>query len=227
MILVLDLDDTLYPESEYALSGFAAVGHWLKVHSAVEDFELHARELFLSGVHDHVFDRTLDLLNLPVTEDLIRTLVQVYRDHEPTITLHPDARWALDHFGSSVDLGMITDGFLQSQKRKIHALGIAPLFRTIVYSDEMGRDHWKPSQTPYLRLMNESGLPGSSCIYVSDNPAKDFVAAIALGWHTIRIRREDGIYSHLEAAPGYEPHREISSLYQLDGILQSISDVFN
>ena len=34
LVLVFDLDDTLYPERQFALSGFQAAGRWAKRSSA-------------------------------------------------------------------------------------------------------------------------------------------------------------------------------------------------
>ena len=41
--LVFDLDDTLYLEREYALSGFRAVGDWLRQTRGLIDFEARAQ----------------------------------------------------------------------------------------------------------------------------------------------------------------------------------------
>ena len=75
--------------------------------------------------------------------------------------------------------GIITDGYLVAQKRKVAALGLEQLVDYVVYSDEFGRDHWKPSSVPYLIMMKMTGCTGPDCSYVSDNPLKDFVTAKA------------------------------------------------
>ena len=36
LVLVFDLDDTLYPEREFALSGFRAAGRWAAAELGVE-----------------------------------------------------------------------------------------------------------------------------------------------------------------------------------------------
>ena len=98
---------------------------------------------------------------------------------------------------------------------KADALGIAGDFDAVVYSDEFGRECWKPSSIPYQAVMQRLGGPAELFTYVSDNPTKDFVAANALGWRTVRIRRADGEYRELVAAPGHDAHVEITTLHDL------------
>ena len=57
------------------------------------------------------------------------------------------------------------------------------------------------------------------CIYISDNPKKDFIAPNKLGWDSIHIKRSAGEYAR-EIIPndGY-PKKSINSLYDLEDIL--------
>jgi len=56
------------------------------------------------------------------------------------------------------------------------------------------------------------GVPPRACIYVADNPAKDFIAPNALGWGTVFIKRPGGIYADREAPRGGLPQAAISTL---------------
>ena len=119
-------------------------------------------------------------------------MVRIYRGHRPDIKLFDDAKWALDYFGLGRELGIITDGYLITQQNKIKALKIEDCIDVIVYSDELGREHWKPSEKPYRTVMEKLSCNGNECIYIADNPEKDFVTAKALGWMTVHIRRSVG-----------------------------------
>jgi putative hydrolase of the HAD superfamily len=97
-------------------------------------------------------------------------------------------------------------------------LGIGGLFDCIVYTDDLGRENWKPSPTAFSLMMNRLGVAGHECIYVGDNPVKDFLAPNELGWLTVMISREGGEYRHAGGkicAPLYEAKRVISSLREL------------
>jgi putative hydrolase of the HAD superfamily len=213
--LVFDLDDTLFPEHQFVLSGFAAVDEWLQSHFGLVGFLQVATLKFQSGVRGRIFDEAIDLLGWSDHGISIDTMLTVYREHRPTIELHEDARWAIERTSGSFCLGLLTDGFLATQKRKVEALGIADHFDAIVYSDEFGRDCWKPSPVPYQALMERLGGPAESFTYVSDNPTKDFVTANALGWRTVRIIRPDGEYRDVIAPPRYDAPVHITTLRDL------------
>src|SRR5208282_3192949 len=192
--VVFDLDDTLFPERSYVLSGFRAVGEWISETYSIRGFFETAARLFGEGHRGRIFDEVLS-------------------------TLGVCAERALAHFGCHVTTGIITDGYLVAQKRKVAALGLERLVDYIVYSDEFGRDHWKPSAVPYLMMMKMTGCAGRDCSYVSDNPLKDFVTAKALGWTTVRIRRTGGEYSEVVVDATHSAHCEVSTLDDLAKVL--------
>ena len=212
-LLVFDLDDTLYPERSFVLSGFRAAGEWLQSSLGVEGLEQEAVRLFAQGMRGHIFDAALTSIGCSL--DVVPDLVEVYRGHRPDIALFDDAAWALAHYGAKHQLGMLTDGFLETQRRKVRALGIETSMQVIVFSDESGRACWKPNPEPYQRVMAASGRSGRECVYIADNPAKDFITAKQLGWSTIRIRRPDGEYARLEPAEPYRADAEIASFHDL------------
>ncbi len=212
LAVVFDLDDTLYAERQYNLSGFTAVGEYVLRRYGVEGFGDICRELFCIGIRGNIFDEACSHLavKLPVAE-----LVSIYRDHIPDISLFDDAARTLDNLRGKRPLGLLTDGFSGVQRRKIEALDIAPYFDSIVVSDELGgRDAWKPSAAPYCRSMEALAGPGRKFVYVADNPGKDFITARALGWKTVRIERPACIHP-ASAKPGYEADRVVFSLDEI------------
>ncbi len=62
-------------------------------------------------------------------------------------------------------------------------------------------------------------MPHAECVYVADNPAKDFVAPNQLGWLTIRIVRPDGIYRNETAPQGGDPQFTVTTLADLEDCL--------
>ncbi len=198
--VIIDLDDTLYPEEEFVFSGFKAVSTHLKQKGFVEKdlFGLMLKN-FKNGNRAEIFNETLKSENIEPKEKLVNSLVEVYRSHKPDISLFTDAASFLDRIHGKKKLGLLTDGYLNVQKNKVAALGIEHFFDIIVYTDEMGRDFWKPHQAGYKKIMNTLGLNGDECVYIGDNPTKDFFSANKLGWKTVRIKRPEGVYSSKEA----------------------------
>ncbi len=213
--IVFDLDDTLFPEKEYVLSGFRAVDEWIATNCFATGFFEKAVHFFNKGNRGNIFNLTLNFLGIPYDEIFITKLIKIYREHKPRISLYDDAYWVINYYKQKKQLGIITDGYLITQKNKIQALKIESFFDTIIYSDEFGKDNWKPSQLPYLKMMESLGRSGNECIYIADNPDKDFIAPTNLGWKTVWINRNSGEYSHYIPKKGYGAKLRVSSLFEL------------
>ena len=117
-------------------------------------------------------------------------------------------------------LALITDGYLQAQRNKVRALDLEQLFERIIYTDEYGKDHWKPSPFPYQLVMESFSAEGSECAYVGDNIEKDFVAPNKLGWLTVQIKRRERQYSDPVVTDDHRPQVRIESLKTLEKILE-------
>ena len=218
--VIFDLDDTLYPEHEFVYSGFKAVGDYLSLHHSIAGFYDVAAQLFQEGVRGSIFDHALQQLQVSYDDCFIRRLVDVYRSHIPSISLFDDAKYILNLLQEhQIMMGMITDGYFIAQQNKVEALHIAPYFSVIIFSDEYGRDNWKPSSFPYLKIMESFRCTGDQCIYVADNPGKDFITARKLGWQTVHIQRKGGEYCFIKCDDSYQADRTIQSLYELERIL--------
>lgn len=219
--IVLDLDDTLYAEREFVLSGFKAASRWLEVARGIEGLGATATELFESGVRGKIFDDALRRLGFEPSEELVSELVKAYRSHAPRLTLLPDANDGLKWMKPRFRLGLLTDGYHEVQQKKIDGLGIEALFDVCILTDRLGRHCWKPSTAGFLRIMQARTEPAHGYVYIADNPRKDFIGPKALGWRTIRIRRAGGEHSKYEPSLQEAAELEISSLFELPTCLTS------
>lgn len=221
--IVFDLDDTLYLERDYAFSGFDAVGEWLRRERGVEGFERQARSAFAQA-STHVLDRALEALGVAAPPALIDQMVSVYRAHTPRIALASDAASFLQRWHGGWPLAILTDGFHQSQRNKVDALGLtATRFGPIVYTDEWGRTFWKPHLRGFQSIAASFGLPPDRMVYVADNPAKDFIAPRALGWRTVQVVRPEGVHTRNPVAPDGHPDTVVHSLDELESALRALS----
>jgi putative hydrolase of the HAD superfamily len=217
--VIFDLDDTLFPERDFVLSGFRAVGSWLEQHRGVRGFFDCAARRFRAGERGRIFNDALPECGCLEGADLVGQLIEVYRSHFPAIQLFDDAACALAHFEQIRTVAILTDGFLATQKQKVKALGLDLRVRHIVYSDDFGRANWKPSRMPYERLQAITGAKPDECVYVGDNPAKDFVAAKSLGWQTVHVERPEGEYKDMIVPASHQAHHKISTLTELQPLL--------
>ncbi|WP_445304513.1 MULTISPECIES: HAD family hydrolase [unclassified Microcoleus] len=97
----------------------------------------------------------------------------------------------MEYFKGNKKLGASTDGYLTTQRNKVEGLHIANSCDTIIYSDEYGKKNSKRRPIPYLKVRKFRGFQGSKCVYVGDNPHKDFVTAKKLSLLTVQIARQD------------------------------------
>ena len=218
--IVFDLDDTLYPERQFALSGFRAAGAWARARYGVEDLADEMAALLDSGHLGAVFKISLARANPDYSEAELAEFVECYRDHTPEIDLYDDAAQALDFARSLGPVGLITDGTHRVQRSKVEALRIAPHFSEIIYTNELGgREFHKPHPRAFELMEASLGDDSVQLVYVGDNPSKDFVTPNARGWLGVQIERDQRIHHNAKVAEGGEPAHIIDSLHALTSLL--------
>lgn len=197
--VVFDIDDSLYLEREYVRSGFNAVGTWARTHLGLDDFSIRAWKLFVSGLRGNIFNQVLASYEREATPAILKQFITIYRTHPPSIQLLPDAKRCLEDLHGRVGLAAITSGPRESQRAKIYALGLAQWLSPILSTAELGSNVEKPHPHAFKLLESITGYSAGACLYVADNPTKDFSAPANLGWRTVRIRRVGGLH---ELEPG-------------------------
>lgn len=219
--VVFDLDDTLYPERQFAVCGFRACGVWAKEQFGVEGVGEEMTRLLDTGMLGKLFKSVLESHIPDHKPEHLIALREAYRGAVAELTLFDDAVWALDHYAGRGPLGLITDGTHTVQRKKVEALALGPRFQEIIYTDALGEDraYFKPHPMAFERVAAAIGAPGDRFVYVGDNPLKDFVAPNALGWTTIQIVRDGGIHDATRIAEAGAPQHKVSSLTELPGIL--------
>ena len=214
-VVVFDLDDTLYLERDYVESGLRAVSIWAADQLGTAGLEEGMLEHFRAGARGHLFDDALAGAGICPAPDLIARMIQVYRQHRPCIRLAEDAARYLACPPPRTGLALITDGYLDAQRRKIRALGLhASGIEIAVCTDRWGREDWKPSSRAFEHVQAFFGLPASAFVYVADNPDKDFQAPRRLGWNSIQISRSGRLRA--VASPCSQPADQV--IDSLDGL---------
>ncbi|MGI9069871.1 MAG: HAD family hydrolase [Bryobacteraceae bacterium] len=226
LCIVLDLDDTLFLERDYVRSGFGAVGKWAYERFHIGDFAERAYQNFECGRRGDIFNAVLRECNCEPGPDDIQAMVRVYRKHYPIISLLPDAAEFLSRFRGVARMALISDGPLESQRRKFSALHLKDFFDFVVFTDIWGAAFAKPHPRAFQLIQHRLGTSKLRYIYVADNPYKDFDAPLALNWQTIRIRRAEGIYSLHQPSGAASTELEVSDLKELTDILLSGSHPF-
>ena len=223
--LIFDLDDTLYSERDYVLSGFAAVACWIEAQAGLGEGRTFAElaELFDGGAKRDAFDRWVSARRLPQAIS-VESMVGVYRDHDPIIELAPRTRALLIDLRRRHKLGLVTDGRADVQRKKIEALGAAELLDAVVVTAELGIGFSKPHPAAYRAAIGRLGVEAADAVYVADNPVKDFIGARSVGMASVRLRRPDGIYAELEpVSREHAPDFEITDFRHLPIALATLA----
>lgn len=212
--IVFDMDDTLYDEYDYVVSGFLAVDEYLQ-RKNIKGFYEKAIHLLQQGNNGRIFNDVLDFLKVPYEKEDIIKLINIYRGHKPSIKLFEDAEEVISILSERYPLALISDGYLIAQQNKVQALNLNNIFTEILLTDSLGRENWKPSHRPYEIIEGRLNLQGSELVYIGDNVSKDFVAAKARGWLTIHIERAEGVYKNVVSDESYHAHHKVKDLMDI------------
>jgi len=187
--VVFDLDDTLYPQADWL------DGAWRAVAARGADDGVDPQQLYDALVlvasegsdRGRIIDRALERVG--AASLAVAPLVVAFRAHAPEhLEPYPGAAEALDRLGTSVPLGLVTDGEPAIQRAKLRALGLESCFSTVILSDEHGREHRKPDPLPFRRALEALDVRSDRAVYVGDRPDKDVAGAMGAGLRAIRVR---------------------------------------
>ncbi|MFT8348034.1 HAD family hydrolase [Clostridium saccharoperbutylacetonicum] len=219
--LIFDLDDTLYYEMEYVLGSFKEVAHYLG-NKYIKDSEVlyfRMEQILEESGRGKIFNIICEENGFK--ED-INDLVDIYRSSVPELELYEDSRevlnWAREH---GYNLGIITDGSSKVQWNKIRALGIEKSVDKIIVTDDLGIEFWKPHKRSYLEMVEHFKISEDECVYIGDNPGKDFIGAKEIGMKTVRLLREKGDHIKVFFDEKYEADLNITNLLELRNLLEN------
>jgi putative hydrolase of the HAD superfamily len=185
--VIFDLDDTLYPERRFALSGFAAVARHVEAR-----FGLDARDAFAclrAALRRGARASALQQLaaQLGGGDRLVVDLRDVYRAHIPALRLPGAGRHALAETRRRWRVGLLTNGIPGVQRAKIAALGLEPLVDCVVCAHEVSDG--KPDPAAFRVVCAALGVSPDRAVMAGDDPWCDIDGARHAGLRTIRVRR--------------------------------------
>ncbi|NMM61288.1 HAD-IA family hydrolase [Clostridium sp. P21] len=231
--IIFDLDDTLYRERDFVYGAFKKVCEYLALKFNKDYEKLYNSTIDILNIQGRgrIFNMLCDKYN--INED-ISNLVDIYRNAKSSLTLYGDALYFLEEcslgnialeknsLGNKrveFNLGIITDGKASVQWNKIKALKLQNYIDKIIVTDDYGLDYWKPNEFAYKEMMKYFNCEAEECIYVGDNPNKDFIGARKVHMHTVRVIREIGDHMSTFLDETYEADFIIKSLYELKNII--------
>lgn len=191
--VVFDLDDTLYRERRFALSGYRAVAAHVAARFGADAgtaWRVLVRAL-RQGDRAAAFQRLCDTMGWPPA--LAEELRLVYRGHVPSLRLPATARRVLRALRPAWRVGVLTNGPPGIQRRKVEALGLAAFVDAVVYAEEIVPGG-KPAREAFEAAVDRLGVRAARCVVVGDDPERDIAGARRAGLHAVRVVHapEDG-----------------------------------
>jgi putative hydrolase of the HAD superfamily len=143
-----------------------------------------------------------------IPSDVADTLLNDYRAGFPNACLlFPDAVRTLSCLRTSgLKLGLITNGSIRMQSRKLQSLALAPMFDTILISAAEGIS--KPQPQIFHRALERLNTSPARSVFVGDHPEIDVAGARAAGMQAIWRRDPSG-----------------SRMIEADGLIDELSDL--
>jgi putative hydrolase of the HAD superfamily len=213
VIIVFDLDEVLYDEKTYVISGFRAVSEFLEKDEAIPKkiiFEYLKRRL--KNGRERIFNDLLDNFRIYSQKNL-KKCISVYRTHTPKIKLYSDAKDCLKRL-KNYPLYIVTDGNKMVQKNKIKALNLENHVKKTILTSNYGSRNSKPSTFCFQKICDMEKTSPTNLVYIGDDPHKDFVGLKREGFKTIRLFK--GRFKNERLSKEFEADYKIKSLKEIN-----------
>ena len=216
-VVIFDLDDTLISEYEYIKSGYRFVSQILNERYRITgNINEELNQLFIESPKN-VFNRLLDNHHISYDKEDILCLVNEYRNHVPDIYLYDDVIPLLEKLSQkNIRFGIITDGYLSTQKNKVEVLKLNEYFEKIIYTESLGRKYWKPNPKSFELMKEYFNVEYDEIMYIGDNPQKDFYINHYYPIYTVQINRNQKIYKNNNYFQEVYPKLIINNLLELE-----------
>ena len=214
-VIFFDLDNTLYDSEIYYTRAFKSISEFLEKEFKVEqessfDF-LYSNWRKTTSMYNQMFDDVIDKFDLEISTF---DLVKIFNEQEVYESdLFSDTIPVLQKLSNKFKLGIITDGDVSRQKRKLRNCKLHDFANFVIYTKEIEP---KPSPKPFQHALNQLSSSTVRPFYVADNPKIDFKGAKQLNFSTIRIIR--GEFKNIDSDEYVD--YSIEKLYEIEKIIE-------
>lgn len=137
---------------------------------------------------------------------------------ETDVSFRPGAREALDYAHEHYEVGLVTNGGMETQRAKLETLGIADSFDVTVYCDPAAGVDPKPATEPFDRALAGLSASPEGTVYVGDDHKADVVGAHRAGLQSVWVPPNRPHESH-PTDPDPAPTHRLESLTDLPMVL--------
>ncbi|MDV2685639.1 HAD family hydrolase [Alkalihalophilus lindianensis] len=208
-----DLDDTLYDQllpfaraikQESLDIGTNNIEEIFKSSRKASDLlweEYKKGNLSLDGLRRERLIRSFREYGITLTRSQASGIQESYEKYQGEISLFPSVKKAVKLLKDNhIICGIITNGPVQHQKRKIEALKLSELISDeyIFVSDGIG--FAKPDKNIFSYVSKRINIPANQSVYIGDSWENDVVPAYEAGWTPVWYN-----YRHRKGGTGKEP----------------------
>ena len=200
--IIFDLDETLYNYSTPDRYSLYKVGiECVKNHitRTPDEFISHyynvVSELFAKTDKPYIYDRFIRMKNVlerlgHYKEKIARSLADLYwKTFYSQMRIWPDLHPVMEFLKSrGLKIGILTDGLIKWQWKKIKILRIENFIDAFVTAEELGFS--KPKKKAFLTVLEKLEVAPNQTIMVGDNLEKDVLGAIRVGINAIYFDRK-------------------------------------
>lgn len=219
MIIVFDLDETLYNEKDFIIGGFKEVAKYLENNYGLN----HQKTMFfmiekLKLTRNKILDSLL-IENKIYSSELRKKCISLYRYHKPNLAIYKDAKKFLK-ICKETPKYVVTDGNKLVQKNKILSLNLDKYFKKCLITHQYGLKYSKPSTYCFNKICSFENVQPNDILYVGDNPKKDFVNIKKEGFKTVRLLRGENKNVSLENS--FEADKIIKNYEELTSYIKEL-----
>lgn len=174
---------TIVPEKDLFISRYIFHNDrlWNDYHHARISSEFLKAERFKAVIREFTSDPDALKIGVELNSFYLDTLAEGSE-------LVDGARNLLESLSSKYLIGIISNGFLNVQYKKLFGTGLDRYVQRMVISDEIGIN--KPSREIFDYALSETGADPERAIMIGDNPDTDIAGAVNAGWKAIFFNRK-------------------------------------
>ena len=197
-----DLDDTLWDFTANSLTALTEMYHrrglrrwWPTLQMWLDAFHAVNAALWQRYNRGEIDTATLRTQRFRLTflgagysdGDILQLSRQLDEEYLYTLSglpdLVPGAREVLERMRPNYNIGVLSNGFRDTQPRKLQSGGIDGLVDAMVLSDTIGIN--KPDRRIYDHALRLSQATAADTVMVGDNPETDICGALRAGWAAV------------------------------------------
>ena len=213
MIIIFDLDDTLYSRESFVNAAIKNIVDFVYLKNKKKSKKTLFKILSKIYKNSNIQLKLDFFLNkIFLNKKYLKDCINIFRYSKKGISLYKDAQNILRIYKKECYL--ITDGNKLVQNNKIQQLGIKNFFKKIFITNNYGIKYQKPSLFCFKKIKKIEKCSFSQMVYIGDNPKKDFVNCNKAGMLTVRLLR--GEFKTLSVARNFEAKYKIKNLKELN-----------